>query len=234
MVKGPGRPATKQKYGNDGSGIAANKATRWETGYGQSNRNRGFAGGSPVEGPSWPKYCIFCEQNTHNTTHCTIKKYTAQYKENKCKKQNACFMCFRTTEHKAQTWPKFVKCFLCPRVHHFNNHSRAEIDEYFKRNPNRSGRKKWLLNSETHDNHPNIEHHNSIMHEHMFYHQHELYPSTEDSTQENHHQELDKFITPSWKPFLFGVKARIGEQEINILLDPGSTITIMSKNSRLS
>ena len=64
----------------------------------------------------------------------------------------------------------------------------------------------------------------------MFYHQHEIYPSTEDSTQENHHQELNKFITPDRKPFLFGMKARIGEQEINILLDPGSTITIMSKN----
>ena len=64
----------------------------------------------------------------------------------------------------------------------------------------------------------------------MFYHQHEIYPSTEDSTQENHHQELNKFITPDRKPFLFGMKARIGEQEINLLLDPGSTITIMSKN----
>ena len=111
MVKGPGRPATKQRYGHDGSGITASNATRWENGHGQSNRNRGFTGGSPAEGTSWPKYCIFCEQNTHNTTHCTIKKYTAQYKENKCKKHNACFMCFRTTEHKAQTCPKLLNVF---------------------------------------------------------------------------------------------------------------------------
>ena len=144
MVKHSGRPATKQRYGNDGSGITASNAmgnSRWETGYGQSNRNRGFTGGSPAEGPSWPKYCIFCEQNNHNTTHCNEKKYTAQYKEQKCKKHNACFMCFRTTEHKAAACPKYVKCFLCSRVHHFNNHSRSEIDEYYRRNQNKQRRK---------------------------------------------------------------------------------------------
>ena len=72
MVKHSGRPTTKHRYGNDGSGITASDAmgSRWETGYGQSNRNRGFTGGSPAEGPSWPKYCIFCYQNNHNTTHC--------------------------------------------------------------------------------------------------------------------------------------------------------------------
>ena len=145
MVKHSGRPATKQRYGNDGSGITASNAmgnSRWETGYGQSNRNRGFTGGSPAEGPSWPKYCIFCEQNTHNTTHCTAKKHTAQYKENQCKKHNACFMCFRTTEHKAAACPRTVKCFLCSRVHHFNNHSRSEIDDYYKRNKNKPTRRK--------------------------------------------------------------------------------------------
>ena len=145
MVKHSGRPATKQRYGNDGSGITASNAmgnSRWETGYGQSNRNRGFTGGSPAEGPSWPKYCIFCEQNTHNTTHCNAKKHTAQYKENQCKKHNACFMCFRTTEHKASACPRTVKCFLCSRIHHFNNHSRTEIDDYYKRNKNKPTRRK--------------------------------------------------------------------------------------------
>ena len=144
MVKGSGRPATKHRYGNDGSGITASNSmgSRWETGYGQSNRNRGFTGGSPAEGPSWPKYCIFCEQNTHNTTHCAAKKHTAQYKENQCKKHNACFMCFRTTEHKASACPRTVKCFLCSRTHHFNNHSRTEIDDYYKRNKNKPTRRK--------------------------------------------------------------------------------------------
>ena len=142
MVKGPGNSNRKQRYGNDGIGITASNTTRWETGYGQSNRNRGFTGGSPAEGPSWPKYCIFCEQNNHNTTHCNEKKYTAQYKEEKCKKHNACFMCFRTTEHKAAACPKYVKCFLCSRVHHFNNHSRSEIDEYYRRNQNKQKRRK--------------------------------------------------------------------------------------------
>ena len=78
MVKGSGRPATKQSYGNDGSGITASNTTRLGSGYGQSNRTRGFAGGSQAEGLSWPKYCIFCEQNADNKTHCTVKKYTAQ------------------------------------------------------------------------------------------------------------------------------------------------------------
>ena len=142
MVKGSGNSNRKQRYGNDGSGITASNTTRWETGHGQSNRNRGFTGGSPAEGPSWPKYCIFCEQNNHNTTHCNEKKYTAQYKEEKCKKHNACFMCFRTTEHKAAACPKYVKCFLCSRVHHFNNHSRSEIDEYYRRNQNKQKRRK--------------------------------------------------------------------------------------------
>ena len=142
MVKGPGRPATKQRYGNDGSGITASNTTRWETGYGQSNRNRAFTGGSPAEGPSWPKYCIFCEQNTHDTAFCTVRKYTSKYKEEKCRKHNACFMCFRTTEHKAAACPKVVKCFLCSGTYDFNNHSRIEMDDYYKRNQNKSIRRK--------------------------------------------------------------------------------------------
>ena len=145
MVKHSRRPSTKQRYGNDGSGIAACNAmvnSRWETGYCQSNRIRGFTGGSPAEGSSWPKYCIFCEQNTHNTRHCTAKKHNAQYKENQCKNHNACFMCFRTTEHKAAACPRTLKCFLCSRIHHFNNHSRNEIDDYYKRNKNKPTRRK--------------------------------------------------------------------------------------------
>ena len=60
MVKGSGKANRKHRYGNDGSRITASNTTRWESGYGQSNRNRGFTGGSPAEDVSWPKYCIFC------------------------------------------------------------------------------------------------------------------------------------------------------------------------------
>ena len=141
MVRGSGRKATNQRYGNDGSGLTASNAIPWNaTGYGQSNVSRGNRG-SPAEGPSWPKYCIFCEQNTHDTAFCKTKKYTAEYKEDKCKKHNACFMCFRTTEHKAPACPKLIKCFLCSKVHHFNNHTRAEIDAYYKRKQNPSRKK---------------------------------------------------------------------------------------------
>ena len=46
--------------------------------------------------------------------------------------------------------------------------------------------------------------------------------------------DLNTFTRKQRKPFLFAVKARIGEQDVNILLDPGSTGTMMSKTSRLS
>ena len=141
MVRDSGRKATNQRYGNDGSGLTASNKKPWNaTGRGQSNVSRGNRG-SPAEGPSWPKYCIFCEQNTHDTAFCKTKRYTAEYKEDKCKKHNACFMCFRTTEHKAPACPKLIKCFLCSRVHHFNNHTRAEIDAYYRRKQNQPKRK---------------------------------------------------------------------------------------------
>ena len=64
---------------------------------------------------------------------------------------------------------------------------------------------------------------------HIFYHQHDLYPSKPNCTRPNK-RDLDTFTTPDRKPFLFGLKTTIDKQEINILLDPGSTITMMSKN----
>ena len=42
--------------------------------------------------------------------------------------------------------------------------------------------------------------------------------------------DLNTFTRKQQKPLLFAVKARIGEQDVNILLDPGSTVTMMSKN----
>jgi hypothetical protein len=47
-------------------------------------------------------------------------------------------MCFKTSEHKANTCPRIMKCRLCPRMHHFNNHTRKEIDEYYKKKKNKT------------------------------------------------------------------------------------------------
>ena len=88
---------------------------------------------TPQGGPSTPRYCIFCETNTHDTGFCRIAKYTAEYKTKQCQKHNACYMCFKTSEHKANTCPRIMKCKLCPRMHHFNNHTRKEIDDYYKK-----------------------------------------------------------------------------------------------------
>ena len=88
---------------------------------------------TPAGGVSIPKYCIFCETNTHSTGFCRIGRYTAKYKNDQCNKHNACYMCFQTTEHKASTCPKTMKCLLCTKMHHFNNHTRAEINEYYKK-----------------------------------------------------------------------------------------------------
>ena len=48
-------------------------------------------------------------------------------------------------------------------------------------------------------------------------------------TQHNN-RDLYTFTRPDSKPLLFGLKARVGNQDIKMLLDPGSTITMMSKN----
>jgi len=81
-------------------------------------------------GLSTPIYCIICETNAHGTGFCKISKYTADYKTQQLQKHNACYICYKTSEHKANTCPKLMKCFLCPRMHHFNNHSREEINNY--------------------------------------------------------------------------------------------------------
>ena len=96
-----------------------------------SNQNSARSSGNG--GPSTPRYCIFCETNTHDTGFCKIAKYTADYKSQQCQKHNACYMCFKTSEHKANTCPKIMKCLLCPRMHHFNNHTRQEINDCCKK-----------------------------------------------------------------------------------------------------
>ena len=117
-------PGNKKTYGKDSAGEATFPRGK---DYSQ-NKNNPSAGGV-----SWPKYCIFCENNTHTTSFCRAGKHTAKFKMEQCNKHNACYMCFRTSEHKATTCPKAVKCLLCTRTHHFNNHSRSEINEYYKK-----------------------------------------------------------------------------------------------------
>ena len=106
---------------------------------GNFKRNFNHSTTPPHGGTSAPRYCIFCETNTHDTGFCKNAKYTAEYKTQQCKRHNACYMCFKTSKHKANTCPKVMKCLLCPRMHHFNNHTRKEIDDYYKKkkkNPN--------------------------------------------------------------------------------------------------
>ena len=110
----------------------SNRGPRWNIqgnfqGHMNGNQNK------PYGVNSVPRYCIFCETNTHDTGFCKIAKYSAEYKTQQCQKHNACYMCFKTSEHKANTCPKIMKCLLCPRMHHFNNHARKEIDEYYKK-----------------------------------------------------------------------------------------------------
>ena len=81
------------------------------------------------------KFCIFCETNTHSTAFCNVKKYTYKYKEDKCKKHNACFMCFKTGNHTSQTCPQKATCRICKRTHHWNLHTKEEIYNYKKKLP---------------------------------------------------------------------------------------------------
>ena len=125
-------PSNDQKRNNPG---ATPPKKDYNRGGAKGNFQRqGNAAQTPGNrGLSTPRYCIFCETNTHDTGFCKISKYTADYKTQQCQKHNACYMCFKTSEHKANTCPKIMKCFLCPRMHHFNNHSRQEINDYYKR-----------------------------------------------------------------------------------------------------
>ena len=59
------------------------------------------------------------------------------------------------------------------------------------------------------------------MHQQYEYHTHRT---------QNNNRDLYTFTRPDTKPLLFGLKARVGNQDIKMLLDPGSTITMMSKN----
>ena len=124
------------KYKQAGENIRANFKGKIQ---GNIKRNYDKTNNTPPGATPAARYCIFCETNTHDTTFCRIARFTADYKTQQCQKHNACYMCFKTSEHKASTCPKTIKCRLCPRLHHFNNHTRKEIDDYYKKrkkNPN--------------------------------------------------------------------------------------------------
>ena len=138
------KPYGQNNRGNDHGGKNqqknnSNRGPKWNIqgnfqGHMNGNQNK------PYGVTSVPKYCIFCETNTHDTGFCKIAKYTTEYKTQQCQKHNACYMCFKTSEHKANTCPRIMKCLLCPRMHHFNNHTRKEINEYYKKKKQKASR----------------------------------------------------------------------------------------------
>ena len=64
-------------------------------------------------------YCIFCEIPNHDSGFCRNKEHTYKFKQEKCRKHNACYCCLRTMEHKAENCPKRRKCLICENFHHF-------------------------------------------------------------------------------------------------------------------
>lgn len=85
-------------------------------------------------------FCIFCECNGHGIGFCCCK-YTKDFKEEKCKKHNACLSCLRTTEHKSDSCPNRRRCLICNRFHHFNLHTRDEIAKYYNNKKNKNQEK---------------------------------------------------------------------------------------------
>ena len=129
----------KNKYGKDSAGGGTNFPWKGKD-QGQNDTPKPSAGG--VSYPKYQQFCIFCENNTHQTSFCKTFKHTSKFKSEQCRKHNACYMCFQTTEHRASTCPKAMKCYLCPKTHHFNNHTRKEINEYYNKNKKNRKQKK--------------------------------------------------------------------------------------------
>ena len=98
---------SKFREANKRGGFGGRKFSKYDNKKGQTPFPP--KGGAPI---AIAKFCIFCETNTHPTAFCKVKKYTREYKQEKCMKKNACFMCFQLTEHKTATCPSTIKCFL--------------------------------------------------------------------------------------------------------------------------
>ena len=160
-------------------------------------------------GPSTPRYCIFCETNGHDTGFCKIAKYTADYKTQQCQKHNACYMCFKTSEHKANTCPKIIKCLLCPRMHHFNNHSRQEINEYYNKKKRKQAKQWQQENSSSAIFIPHLQEINTY------------YCSSNISPY--HHNNIEHVNS-----HLFTLRTTINGHIVKILVDPGGDRNIIS------
>ena len=87
------------------------------------------------------RFCIFCEKyGDHDSGFCKVKSFSQKYKEDKCMKHKACLCCLRTTDHMASNCPKRRLCMVCKKYHHFNLHSRQDLNSFYnKRNQAQSG-----------------------------------------------------------------------------------------------
>ena len=80
------------------------------------------------------RYCIFCEKyGDHDSGFCKVKTFTQKYKEDKCIKHKACLCCLRTTDHMAANCPKRKMCMVCNKYHHFNLHSKLDLNTYYNK-----------------------------------------------------------------------------------------------------
>ena len=119
-------------------------------------------------------------------------------------------MCFKTVEYKASTCTKVMKFKLCPRMHHFNNHTRKEIGDYYKKrkkNPNTQRREKQPPSS--------------------------IYLSKTQQITINYTssevQPLHKNLQLN-KPHLFTLKTKVNGHEIKSLVDVDSDYTLISNS----
>ena len=87
------------------------------------------------------RFCIFCEKyGDHDSGFCKVKTFNQKFKEDKCMKHKACLCCLRTTDHMANNCPKRRLCMVCKKYHHFNLHSRQDLNSFYnKRNSAQSG-----------------------------------------------------------------------------------------------
>ena len=87
------------------------------------------------------RFCIFCEKyGDHDSGFCKVKSFSQKYKEDKCMKHKACLCCLKTTDHIASNCPKRRLCMVCKKYHHFNLHSRQDLNSFYnKRTQSQSG-----------------------------------------------------------------------------------------------
>ena len=96
---------------------------------------------SPPISPCRKDSAFFCEKyGDHDSGFCKVKSFDQKFKEEKCMKHKACLCCLRTTDHLANNCPKRRLCMVCKKYHHFNLHSRQDLNSFYnKRKPAQSG-----------------------------------------------------------------------------------------------